>query len=87
MTYFKNREAVAIPKLTVLTPEQCAMIKTTWAKPDASPTDTGVVILLRFFEQYPKNQDYFSAFRNAPILSLKVSFERIIMLKLIFWNS
>lgn len=72
MSLFKSKDEVPIPKLINLTPEQSEIIKMSWAKPGSSPKDTGEVILLRFFDEYPKNQYYFSAFRNAPLLSLKV---------------
>lgn len=61
------------PEFIVPTPEQMQMIKDTWEIPKAKLTDSGEVILFRFLDDYPKNQNKFDAFRNVPLLSLKVS--------------
>lgn len=58
--------------MTTLTPAQIALIQTTWAIPAQNAIDSGEAILLAYFEKYPKNQDKFSAFKNTPLLSLKV---------------
>lgn len=55
-----------------LTPEQIEIIQTTWAIPAANAVDSGEAILLAFFKRFPKNQSYFHAFKNVPLLSLKV---------------
>lgn len=54
------------------TPEQIQIIKDTWEIPNAHLTDTGEMILFRFLDKYPHHQDLFDAFRNVPLLSLKV---------------
>lgn len=55
-----------------MTPDQIDIIKTTWKIPAANPIDSGEVILLKFFEKYPHNQQKFLAFKNLPLESLKV---------------
>lgn len=57
----------------MVTPEQIDIIKTTWKIPAANPVDSGEVILLKFFEKYPHNQQKFMAFKNLPLDSLKVT--------------
>ncbi|XP_059608041.1 globin CTT-I/CTT-IA-like [Phlebotomus argentipes] len=53
--------------------EQMRIVKSTWKIVAAkAPTDTGAAILLRLFEKYPHNQNYF-AFRDVPLTSLKGS--------------
>lgn len=68
-----NKEPPTIPKMAPLTAEQIDLIKTTWAIPAANAVDSGEAILLAYFERYPKNQEKFLAFKNVPLLSLKVS--------------
>lgn len=58
--------------MTSLTPEQIAIIQSTWAIPAKNPIESGEAILMAFFEKYPKNQDKFKSFKNTPLLSLKV---------------
>lgn len=58
--------------MTSLTPEQIALIQSTWAIPAKTPIDSGEAILYAYFEKYPKNQDKFNSFKNTPLLSLKV---------------
>lgn len=57
----------------MVTPDQIDIIKTTWKIPAANPVDSGEIILLKFFEKYPHNQQKFLAFKNLPLDSLKVS--------------
>lgn len=57
----------------MVTPEQIDIIKTTWKIPAANPVDSGEVILVKFFEKFPHNQQKFLAFKNLPLDSLKVS--------------
>lgn len=56
----------------VPTPEQIKIIKDTWE------IDSGEFILFRFLDDYPKNQDQFDAFRNVPLLSLKVELHNLV---------
>uniref|UniRef100_A0A1L8DC55 Globin domain-containing protein n=1 Tax=Nyssomyia neivai TaxID=330878 RepID=A0A1L8DC55_9DIPT len=53
-----------------LTPEQIEIVKCTWECVAKAPEDSGVAILLRFFEKYSHNQKYFP-FRNVPFDELK----------------
>lgn len=57
-----------------LTAEQINIVKETWTAPwnGGDCADSGEAILFRFFEKYPDNQNYFLAFKNTPLLSLKV---------------
>lgn len=55
-----------------ITSQQIKIIKTTWAIPAANPEDSGEAVLLAFFEKYPHNQEYFKAFKNVPLETLKV---------------
>ncbi|XP_055303353.1 globin CTT-VIIB-3 [Sitodiplosis mosellana] len=57
--------------MTSLTSEQIAIIQSTWAIPAQNAIDSGEVILLAYFEKYPKNQEKFNSFKNTPLLSLK----------------
>ncbi|XP_037038743.1 globin CTT-VIIA [Bradysia coprophila] len=57
----------------MVTPDQIDIIKTTWKIPAANPIDSGEVILLKFFEKFPHNQQKFLAFKNLPLESLKGS--------------
>lgn len=61
------------PQLQVLTEAQVDLIKKTWEIPNAKPFDSGEKILYDYFERYPHNQEKFAAFKNVPLLSLKVS--------------
>lgn len=63
-----------MPELKELTQEQVAIIKATWEIPKKDLTGSGEAILYRFFEKYPEHQEKFKAFKNTPLLSLKVSF-------------
>lgn len=62
------------PKMLPLTAEQINIVKETWTAPwnEGDCADSGEAILFRFFEKYPDNQNYFLAFKNTPLLSLKV---------------
>lgn len=66
------------PEFIVRTPEQIKIIKDTWEIPKLSLIDTGEFILFRFLDDYPKNQDQFDAFRNVPLLSLKVELHNLV---------
>lgn len=51
---------------------QKEILKETWEIPKKNPIDSGEVIFIRFLEKYPHNKQKFAAFRNVPLLSLKV---------------
>lgn len=67
-----QKTSTVIPMMTSLTPEQISIIQVSWAIPAKKPTDSCEIILIKFFEKYPKNLEKFYAFKNTPILSLKV---------------
>lgn len=67
-----QKKSTVIPMMTSLTPEQIAIIQSTWSIPAKNALDSGEAILLAYFEKYPKNQDKFNSFKNTPLLSLKV---------------
>lgn len=67
-----QKKSTVIPMMTSLTPEQIAIIQSTWSIPAANAIDSGEAILMAYFEKYPKNQDKFNSFKNTPLLSLKV---------------
>lgn len=48
-------------------------IKKTWEIPAATPTDSGVAILTRFFTKYPSNLQKFYSFKDMSVEELKVS--------------
>lgn len=75
----KEKEPEA-PEFLAPTPAQMQIIKETWEVPKASITDTGELILFRFLDDYPKNQDQFEAFSNVPLLSLKVTAHQFLSL-------
>lgn len=56
--------------------EQKQMVKESWSIPKQNPIDSGEAIFIRFLEKYPHNKAKFAAFRDIPLLSLKVSRER-----------
>lgn len=64
---------VYYPIMVALTPEQVEIVQETWKIPAKNATDAGEAILLKFFEKYPHNQNKFQAFKNTPLLTLKVS--------------
>ena len=68
----KDTEYYPIPEMIELSDKQISIIKETWKIPAANVFDSGEMILLKFFELYPENQNYFAAFKNIPLLSLKV---------------
>lgn len=70
---FKEPEQPEI-KMLPLTAEQITIVKETWTAPwnGGDCADSGEAILFRFFEKYPDNQNKFLAFKNTPLLSLKV---------------
>lgn len=59
--------------MAAITEEQIQLVKETWSIPKQNPIDSGEVIFIRFLEKYPHNKEKFAAFRNIPLLSLKVS--------------
>ena len=68
-----NKDISIIPAMAPLTSEQIEIIQTTWAIPAANAVDSGEAVLLAYFDRFPKNQNNFNAFKNVPLLSLKVS--------------
>uniref|UniRef100_A0A1A9WJJ1 Globin domain-containing protein n=1 Tax=Glossina brevipalpis TaxID=37001 RepID=A0A1A9WJJ1_9MUSC len=46
-------------------------IKRTWEIPAASPTESGVAILIQFFTKYPSNLQKFSTFKDMTLDELK----------------
>ncbi|KAM7359748.1 globin 1 isoform 1-T2 [Cochliomyia hominivorax] len=48
-------------------------IKKTWEIPAATPTDSGVAILTRFFTKYPSNLQKFYSFKDLPVEELKTN--------------
>lgn len=72
LTHIDNLEPT--PQIKELTASQVELIKKTWEIPNAKPFDSGEKILFIYFERYPHNQEKFSAFKNTPLLSLKVNF-------------
>lgn len=62
------------PEMLPLTIEQINIVKETWTAPwnGGDCADSGEAILFRFFDKYPDNQKHFLAFKNTPLLSLKV---------------
>lgn len=71
LTHIDNLEPT--PQIKELTAAQVDLIKKTWEIPNAKPFDSGEKILFVYFERYPHNQEKFSAFKNTPLLSLKVN--------------
>lgn len=71
LTHIDNLEPT--PQMKELTAVQVDLIKKTWEIPNAKPFDSGEKILFVYFERYPHNQEKFSAFKNTPLLSLKVN--------------
>lgn len=53
--------------------EEVCEIKRTWEIPAATPTESGVAILLRFFTKYPSNLQKFYSFKDLPLDELSVS--------------
>lgn len=69
---FSKPKEPETPEFIPLSPIQIQIIKDTWEIPKANLTDAGEVILFRFLDDFPKNQNKFDAFSNVPLLSLKV---------------
>lgn len=59
--------------MVAISEEQKQMVKDTWNIPKQNPIDSGEAIFIRFLEKYPHNKEKFAAFRNIPLLSLRVS--------------
>lgn len=72
-----HKKPTVIPTMASLTQQQIALIQSTWSIPAKNPIDSGEAILLKYFEQYPLNQQKFNSFKNTPLLSLKVCYLRI----------
>uniref|UniRef100_A0A1B0G6S1 Globin domain-containing protein n=1 Tax=Glossina morsitans morsitans TaxID=37546 RepID=A0A1B0G6S1_GLOMM len=53
--------------------DEVSEIKKTWEIPAASPTESGVAILIQFFTKYPSNLEKFSTFKDMPLDELKES--------------
>lgn len=56
-----------------LTAQEIADIKTTWAIPVATPSESGQAILLEFFKRYPNNLQKFKDFKDKTLDELRVS--------------
>lgn len=69
--FSKEKEPDA-PEFIAPTPVQIQILKDTWEIPKQNLTDTGEVILFRFLDEFPRNEEMFDALRNVPLLSLKV---------------
>lgn len=69
----KKDTSIETPTMKALTEQQIQIIKTTWEIPNAKPIDSGELILYRYFEKYPENQEKFLAFKNTPLLMLRGS--------------
>lgn len=57
-----------MPKLTEA---QIHDIIESWKIPAMNPIDAGEIILYKFFEKYPDNQQKFGKFKNVPLSQLK----------------
>lgn len=58
---------------------QKQIVKNTWEIPKKNPLDNGEFIFIRFLKRYPHNKEKFAAFRNVPLLSLKVQWSDLIL--------
>lgn len=67
----KEREPIA-PEFIAPTQAQQRIIKETWEVPKKNLTDSGELILFKFLDMFPKNQEKFPAFNNVPLLSVRV---------------
>lgn len=65
---------IPTPEIEELSKEEIDMIIESWKIPSMKLIDSGETILYKFLEKYPISQQKFSAFRNMPLLSLKVGF-------------
>lgn len=63
-----------------LSDEQKQLVKATWDIPKQNPIDSGEVIFIRFLEKYPHNKQKFAAFRNIPLVSLKVGTKKLLLI-------
>jgi len=57
--------------MSQLTDNQVDLIVETWKIPAANPIDSAELILYKFFEKYPHNQQKFYKFKNVPLEQLK----------------
>lgn len=48
-------------------------IKRTWEIPAATPSESGMAILVQFFTKYPSNLEKFSSFKEVPVDQLKTN--------------
>ena len=67
----KDEEPVA-PEFIIPNERQRKIILETWEEPKKHLTDVGELLLFRYLDKHPMNQNMFEAFRNVPLLSLKV---------------
>lgn len=83
-----QKTPIVIPMMTSLTPQQIAVIQSTWAIAAQNPLDAGEAILMAYFEKYPKNIEKFQAFKNTPLLSLKVCMpDGLILIMHVKWDA
>ncbi|XP_063705499.1 globin CTT-VIIB-7-like [Culicoides brevitarsis] len=54
-----------------LTEAQIHAIVESWKIPSSIPIDAGEIILFKFLEKYPDNQQKFAKFKNKPLSELK----------------
>lgn len=52
--------------------DEINVIKKTWQIAAATPTESGVAILIAFFTKYPSNLQKFPSFKDVPMEELKV---------------
>jgi hypothetical protein len=73
---------VKVPEVRTLSDKHIEIIVETWKIPAAKMIDSGEAILYRYFEKYPENQNKFVAFKNVPLLTLKVSERLLVSVKI-----
>ncbi|KAI0215889.1 hypothetical protein LSAT2_032024 [Lamellibrachia satsuma] len=56
-----------------LTPEGKKAVQDTWAPVAANPKHFGVLLFIRYFEEYPRTQDFFEHFKGKSLEELKTS--------------
>lgn len=69
----KCPQAIIVERMVSISDTQKQIVKDTWEIPKKNPLDSGEVIFIRFLEKYPHNKEKFAAFKNIPMLSLKVA--------------
>lgn len=65
-------DSIITPPMRILTEDQVKLLQKSWEIPSASPIDFGEKILFTFLEKFPHNMQSFPAFKNTPLLLLKV---------------